>query len=111
MARFAGQNNSGLNDQAGYLIVFTDNSGGNKTENDLYNMLGSWTWTASSNVVNQFTYQFSDFNNQIGATTDLPFLCLRRRSFVGRNGNVPQQTLKGSTSSATICLGTKAATG
>jgi hypothetical protein len=94
VARFAGQNNSGLNDQAGYLVVFTDASGGNTTENDLYNMLGSWTWTASSNVVNQFTYQFSDFDNRIGATTDLPLLFFADGLSVGRNGNVPQQTLQ-----------------
>jgi carboxypeptidase family protein/TonB-dependent receptor-like protein len=93
-ARFAGQNNDGLNDQAGYLIVLTDLSGGNTTENDLYNLLGSWTWTAKSNIVNQFTYQFSDFNNQIGATTDLPFLVFADGLAVGRNGNVPQQTLQ-----------------
>lgn len=93
-ARFAGQNNTGLNDQAGYLIVFTDNSGGNTTENDLYNLLGSWTWTASSNVVNQFTYQFSDFDNQIGATTDLPNLIFADGLSVGRNGNVPQRTIQ-----------------
>lgn len=92
--RFAGQNNKGLNDQAGYLIVFTDESGGNTTKNDLYNLLGSWTWTANSNVVNQFTYQFSDFNNQIGATTDLPNLIFSDGLSVGRNGNVPQQTLQ-----------------
>jgi hypothetical protein len=93
-ARFAGQNNNGLNDQAGYLIVLTDSSGGNTTENDLYNMLGSWTWTASSNIVNQFTYQFSDFDNQIGATTDLPLLLFSDGLTVGRNGNVPQRTLQ-----------------
>ena len=92
--RFAGQNNNGLNDQAGYLVVFTDNSGGNTTENDLYNFLGSWTWTASPNVVNQFAYQFSNFNNQIGATTDLPNLIFADGLSVGRNGNVPQQTLQ-----------------
>jgi hypothetical protein len=92
--RFAGQNNKGLNDQAGYLVVFTDESGGNTTKNDLYSLLGSWTWTASSNAVNQFTYQFSDFNNQIGATTDLPNLIFADGLSVGRNGNVPQQTLQ-----------------
>ncbi len=92
--RFAGQNNTGLNDQAGYLVVFTDNSGGNTTENDLYNLLGSWTWTASSNVVNQFAYQFSDFDNQIGATTDLPNLIFADGLSVGRNGNVPQRTIQ-----------------
>ncbi len=93
--RFAGQNNHGLNDQAGFLTVFTDLSGGNTTKNDLYNFLGSWTWTASSHIVNQFLYQFSDFDNQIGATTDLPLLTFPSlANGVGRNGNVPQQTLQ-----------------
>ncbi|HYV03325.1 MAG TPA: TonB-dependent receptor [Blastocatellia bacterium] len=92
--RFAGQNNDGLNDQAGFLTVFTDLSGGNTTENDLYNLLGSWTWTATPRVVNQFLYQFSDFNNQIGATTDLKSIVTASGIAVGRNGNVPQQTLQ-----------------
>ncbi len=92
--RFAGQNNNGLNDQAGFLTVFTDLSGGNTTENDLYNFLGNWTWTASSNVVNQFLYQYSYFNNQIGATTDLPNLLFPSGIVVGRNSNVPQQTIQ-----------------
>ncbi|HXG64740.1 MAG TPA: TonB-dependent receptor, partial [Blastocatellia bacterium] len=94
IGRFAGQHNDALNDQAGYLIVFTDESGGNKTENDLYNLLGSWTWTASSNVVNQFAYQFSDFDNRINATTDLFNLAFPDGIIVGRNQNVPQQTLQ-----------------
>jgi hypothetical protein len=90
--RFSGQNNNGLNDQAGYLVVFTDESGGNTTENDIYNTLASWTWTSSANVVNQFSYQHSYFNNQIGATTDLPNLVFADGLSVGRNQNVPQQT-------------------
>jgi hypothetical protein len=92
--RFAGQNNNGLNDQAGFLTVFTDLSGGNTTENDLYNFLGSWTWTATPRVVNQFLYQFSDFNNQIGSITDLKLVTTPSGIAVGRNGNVPQQTLQ-----------------
>ena len=92
--RFAGQNNDGLNDQAGFLTVFTDLSGGNTTENDLYNFLGSWTWTATPRVVNQFLYQFSDFNNQIGSITDLKSITTPSGIAVGRNGNVPQQTLQ-----------------
>ena len=94
VARFSGQNNNGLNDQAGFLTVFTDLSGGNKTLNTLYNFLGSWTYTANSNTVNQFAYQYSTFDNQILATTDLRNLVFPNGLNVGRNGNVPQQTLQ-----------------
>ena len=93
-ARFAGQNNNALNDQAGFLIVQTDLSGGNESLNDLYSLLGSWTWTASAHMVNQFTYQLSDFDNRILATTELPQLVFPSGLSVGRNGNVPQQTLQ-----------------
>jgi hypothetical protein len=92
--RFAGQNNNGLNDQAGFLTVFTDLSGGNKTLNTLYNFLGSWTRTLSSNTVNQFVYQYSTFDNQLLATTELPNLAFPNGIVVGRNGNVPQQTVQ-----------------
>ncbi|HLG13933.1 MAG TPA: TonB-dependent receptor [Blastocatellia bacterium] len=92
--RFAGQNNNALNDQAGFLVVFTDLSGGNESLNDLYSFLGNWTWTASPRIVNQFTYQFSDFNNRINATTDKKLLFFPSGIAVGRNGNVPQQTLQ-----------------
>jgi len=92
--RYAGQNNEALNDQAGFLVVFTDLSGGDKQVNDLHNLLGSWTWTISPTIVNQFVYQWSTFNNQIVATTDLPLLVFSDGLTVGRNGNVPQQTLQ-----------------
>ena len=45
VTRFAGQNNDALNDQAGFLIVRTDLSGGNESLNTLYNFLGSLTST------------------------------------------------------------------
>jgi Carboxypeptidase regulatory-like domain/TonB dependent receptor len=92
--RFAGQHNDSLNDQAGFLTVFTDLSGGNQTLNTLYNFLGGWTATLNQRAVNQFNYQFSSFNNQILATTDLPQLLFPNGLLVGRNGNVPQQTLQ-----------------
>jgi hypothetical protein len=92
--RFAGQNNDALNDQAGFLTVFTDLSGGNATLNRLYSTLGSWTYTANQRTVNQLTYQFSTFNNRILATTDLPNLAFPNGIVVGRNGNVPQQTIQ-----------------
>jgi hypothetical protein len=61
VTRFAGQNNNALNDQAGFLIVRTDLSGGNKTLNTLYSFLANETWVASSRTVNQFTYQYATF--------------------------------------------------
>ena len=92
--RYGGQNNKSLNDQAGFLTVFTDLSGGDIQVNDLHSLLGSWTWTATPTVVNQFVYQWATFNNQIVATTDLPLLVFPDGLAVGRNGNVPQQTLQ-----------------
>src|SRR2546421_4159729 len=94
VTRFAGQNNNGLNDQAGFLIVRTDLSGGNKTLNTLYSFLANETWVKSTRTVNQFTYQYSTFDNKILATTDLPNLAFPSGIVVGRNGNVPQETIQ-----------------
>ena len=94
VTRFAGQNNDALNDQAGFLIVRTDLSGGNESLNALYSFLASETWVASPTVVNQFTYQYSTFDNRILATTDLANLFFPSSLAVGRNGNVPQQTIQ-----------------
>jgi hypothetical protein len=94
VTRFAGQNNNALNDQAGFLIVRTDLSGGNKTLNTLYNFLASETWVVNTRAVNQFTYQYSTFDNQILATTELPNLAFPGGIVVGRNGNVPQETIQ-----------------
>ncbi|HEY0760950.1 MAG TPA: TonB-dependent receptor [Pyrinomonadaceae bacterium] len=94
VTRFAGQNNNALNDQAGFLIVRTDLSGGNESLNTLYNFLASLTSTLTSSTVNQLTYQFQTFDNRINATTDLNLLVFPDGLAVGRNGNVPQQTLQ-----------------
>lgn len=94
VARFAGQNNDALNDQAGFLIVRTDLSGGNESLNTLYNFLSSWTFVANNRTVNQLTYQYSTFDNRINATTDLNLLVFPDGILVGRNGNVPQQTIQ-----------------
>jgi carboxypeptidase family protein/TonB-dependent receptor-like protein len=94
VVRFAGQNNDALNDQAGFLIVRTDLSGGNESLNTLYNFLTSLTSTISASTVNQFTYQYQTFDNRINATTDLNLLTFPDGLLVGRNGNVPQQTIQ-----------------
>jgi outer membrane receptor protein involved in Fe transport len=94
VTRFAGQNNNALNDQAGFLIVRTDLSGGNQTLNTLYSFLANETWVANNRTVNQFTYQYSTFDNRILATTELNNLTFPDGIIVGRNGNVPQQTIQ-----------------
>jgi hypothetical protein len=94
VTRFSGQNNDGLNDQAGFLIVHTDLSGGNATLNRLYSFLANETWVVNQRAVNQFIYQASTFNNRILATTELPNLSFPNGLVVGRNGNVPQQTIQ-----------------
>ena len=94
VTRFAGQNNNGLNDQAGFLIVRTDLSGGNESLNTLYNFLVNETWIVNQSTVNQFTYQYSTFDNRINATTALNLLVFPDGLAVGRNGNVPQQTIQ-----------------
>lgn len=94
VTRFAGQNNDALNDQAGFLIVRTDLSGGNESLNTLYNFLTSLTSTFGASTVNQLTYQYQTFDNRINATTDLDLLAFPNGLLVGRNGNVPQQTIQ-----------------
>ena len=94
VTRFAGQNNDALNDQAGFLIVRTDLSGGNESLNTLYNFLASLSSTMTNSTVNQFTYQYQTFDNRINATSDLNLLFFPDSLAVGRNGNVPQQTIQ-----------------
>ena len=94
VTRFAGQNNDALNDQAGFLVVRTDLTGGNQTLNGIYSFLGSDTWVPNSSVVNQFSYQYQHFDNRINATSDLPTICDADGICIGRNGNVPQQTVQ-----------------
>ena len=94
VTRFAGQNNDALNDQAGFLIVHTDLSGGNESLNTLYNFLAALNSTLSASTVNTFSYQFQTFDNRINATTDLDLLAFPDGLLIGRNGNVPQQTLQ-----------------
>ena len=94
VTRFAGQQNDALNDQAGFLIVHTDLSGGNISLNSLYNFLASLTSTLNARTVNQFTYQYQTFDNRILATTDLDLLFFPSGLAIGRNGNVPQQTIQ-----------------
>ena len=93
--RYAQQNNDAMNDQLGFLTVYSDLTGGDLQTNDVYSVLGSWTWTASPRVLNQFLYQWSSFDNRINGVSDLPNLTFADGLItVGRNANVPQSTLQ-----------------
>ena len=95
VTRFAGQNNDALNDQAGFLIVHTDLSGGNESLNTLYNFLASLTSTLNCEHSQPVHLPVSDFrqphqrHDRSGSA-----LLSRMVLLIGRNGNVPQQTIQ-----------------
>lgn len=90
--RYAGQNNLSVNDQAGFLSVFTDLSGGNKQSSDLHSLFASWTCTISPRMVNQFLYQMATFDNQLVGVSELPSLVFPDGIVVGHNQHVPEHT-------------------
>jgi Carboxypeptidase regulatory-like domain/TonB dependent receptor len=94
MLRYAGQQNRSHNDQAGFLTVFTDLSGGNKQTSGLNSLLGSWTWIANASTINQFLYQWSSFDDQLISTTNLPQLSFPDGVAVGQNEHVPEHTFQ-----------------
>ena len=89
--RFSYQGNKSPNDQVANPAR-TDLSGGNDTTNTLYSALGNYTWNVSPNVLNQFTFHFQDFVNEIlpiqeGLTLNFP-----GNVTIGQNANTPQST-------------------
>ncbi len=92
--RYAGQNNLSQNDQAGFLTVFTDLSRGNKQSTDLHSFLGSWTWSVSPRIVNQFLYNWSTFNNHLVGVSNLANLSFPDGIVVGQSEHVPEHTLQ-----------------
>ena len=63
-----------------------------------YGAQRGFPWGVSESAYNvrdlEFTYQYSTFDNQILATTDLANLFFPSGISVGRNGNVPQETIQ-----------------
>ncbi len=89
--RFSYQGNDSPNDQVANPAR-TDLSGGNLTSNTLYSALGNYTYNISPNVLNQFTFHFQDFVNEIlpieeGLTLNFPGAIS-----IGQNANTPQAT-------------------
>ena len=88
--RFSYQKNDSPNDQ--FDVTYpADILGGNTNNNKLYSLVVNHTYTFSPRVLNQFSFQFQDFNNAILGVTDTPNLLFPSVQS-GANGNVPQQT-------------------
>ena len=91
--RFAYQSNSSPNDQVANPAS-TDLTGGNTTDNKLYSFVVNHTYTLSPSKLNQFTFHFQDFKNQILGVTENPRLVFPGGIEIGANVNVPQSTLE-----------------
>jgi hypothetical protein len=88
--RFSFQKNSSPNDQFDPTLP-SDLSGGNTNDNHLYSVVANHTYTFSPTKLNQFTFQFQDFKNEILAVTDMPNVTFPSVQN-GANVNVPQKT-------------------
>lgn len=91
--RFSYQGNDSPNDQVANPAR-TDLSGGNVTTNTLYSALGNYTYSITPNVLNQFTFHYQDFVNEIlpieeGLTLNFP-----GGISIGQNANTPQSTIE-----------------
>lgn len=90
--RFSYQKNDSPNDQIG-VPGNADLSGGNTDDNKLYSFLVNHTYAATPNTLNNFTFHFQDFLNEILGVSDKPLLQFPGVS-IGQNPNVPQATLE-----------------
>ena len=90
--RLAYQKNSSPNDQVTNPAT-TDLSGGSTNENKLWDFVGNHTMTFGSNKVNQFTFHFQDFKNEILGVTDDPIMIFPTVR-IGPAASVPQATLE-----------------
>ncbi|HEV2707139.1 MAG TPA: carboxypeptidase regulatory-like domain-containing protein [Pyrinomonadaceae bacterium] len=88
--RYAFQKNDSPNDQFDPSLP-SDLTGGNTNNNRLHSFIVNHTYTISASKLNQFSFQFQDFNNAILAVTDNPNLTFPSVQ-TGANVNVPQQT-------------------
>jgi hypothetical protein len=88
--RFAYQNNDSPNDQFDPGQP-ADLAGGNTNTNKLSSFVVNHTYTFSPRMLNQFSFQYQNFeNNILGVTTDPNIIFPSVQS--GANVNVPQQT-------------------
>jgi len=88
--RYSFQKNDSPNDQFDPTQP-ADLSGGNTNNNRLHSFVASHTYTFSPRMVNQFSFQFQDFENDILGVTNNPNIVFPSVQS-GANVNVPQQT-------------------
>ncbi len=91
--RFSFQKNDSPNDQISNPAN-TDLSGGNTNDNKLYSFVVNHTYNFSGSKLNNFTFHFQDFVNELlGVTTD-PLMTFPGGIQIGANVNAPQSTLE-----------------
>ena len=89
--RFSYQSNKSPNDQVA-TPARTDLSGGNLTTNKLYSGVINHTWNLSPSSLNQFTFHFQDFKNEILPAAEGLTLTFPTNITIGQNANTPQAT-------------------
>jgi hypothetical protein len=92
--RFSLQKNSSLNDQI-TNPARTDLSGGSVNDNELYDFVANHTFNIGGNRLNQFSFHFQDFVNEILGVSQDPILIFGTGATAFRTGqpaNTPQQT-------------------
>jgi hypothetical protein len=95
--RYSYQGNTSPNDQVA-SPARTDLTGGNSNDNKLHSFVFNHTWTLAGSRLNQFSFHFQNFRNEIffpgGALkSDRPLITFPSVQ-TGANVNVPQQTLE-----------------
>ena len=88
--RFAYQQNASPNDQFDATLP-ADLNGGNTNTNKLYSLVVSHNYTFSGSKLNQFLFQYQNFENNILGITNNPNITFPSVQS-GANVNVPQQT-------------------
>lgn len=90
--RFSSQANESPNDQVATPNPRTDLSGGNLTTNKLYSVLANHTYNVSPSALNQFTFHFQDFKNEILPASAGLTIAFPTGISIGQNANTPQAT-------------------
>ncbi len=88
--RFSFQKNDSPNDQFDESQP-ADLTGGNTNNNKLYSFVVNHSYTLSATKLNQFTFQFQNFVNDILGVTTTPNILFPSVQ-TGANANVPQET-------------------
>ena len=89
--RFSLQRNSSDNDQVANPAL-TDLSGGSTNVNDIYDFVANHTLNVGSDRLNQFSFHFQDFQNEILGVSEDPIQIFAGNFRTGPAPNTPQAT-------------------